>query len=247
MNNAEWVGKWAGRKVSVYEGPYPFVWSFNENEFPWLCEKANELEFVVPDWDVDDDGDWEVVHVGINLKDLVYSKEYVEFGPQHASMRIEEYRKLVEEKINGLVSSNQLLQKLKEGKSLTEKEAETLAEELFNENPHITIDLLRKVYNHHKAQLIQFLKHILGIEILESFPVTVSNSFDKFIAEHNYLNTRQLDFLSLLQSFLIEKGEVEKRDLITAPFTRIHPDGIRGVFSNTEIEEIITFIQKLAA
>lgn len=182
-----------------------------------------------------------------NLKDLVYSKEYVEFGPQHASMRIEEYRKLVEEKINGLVSSNQLLQKLKEGKSLTEKEAETLAEELFKENPHITIDLLRKVYNHRKAQLIQFLKHILGIEILESFPVTVSNSFDNFVAEHNYLNTRQLDFLSLLQSFLIEKGKVEKKDLITAPFTRIHPDGIRGVFSNTEIEEIITFIEKLAA
>ena len=87
----------------------------------------------------------------------------------------------------------------------------------------------------------------MGIEILESFPVTVSNSFDKFITEHSYLNTRQLDFLNLLQSFLIEKGDVEKRDLITAPFTRIHPDGIRGVFSNLEIEEIITIIQKLAA
>jgi type I restriction enzyme, R subunit len=50
-----------------------------------------------------------------------------------------------------------------------------------------------------------------------------------------------------LQSILIEKGEVEKRDLANAPFTRIHPDGIRGVFSNKEIEEIILFIQKLAA
>jgi type I restriction enzyme, R subunit len=39
---------------------------------------------------------------------------------------------------------------------------------------------------------------------------------------------------------------VEKRDLITAPFTRIHPDGIKWVFSNTEIEEIIAFIPKLA-
>lgn len=182
-----------------------------------------------------------------NLKDIVYNKEYVEFGPQHASMRIEEYRKLVEEKVNALVLSNPLLQKLKEGNPLTEIEAEQLAEELFNENPHITIELLRKVYNHRKAQLVQFLKHILGIEILESFPETVSKSFEQFITEHNYLNTRQLDFLNLLQSFLIEKGDVEKRDLINAPFTRIHPDGIRGVFSIKEIEEIISFIQKLAA
>jgi type I restriction enzyme R subunit len=182
-----------------------------------------------------------------NLQDLVHTKEYVEFGPQHASMKIEEYRKLVEEKVNALVLSNPLLKKLKVGKSLTQSEAETLADELFNENPHITIDLLRKVYNHRKAQLVQFLNHILGIEILESFSDTVSNSFDKFLKEHSYLNTRQLDFLKLLQSFLIEKGDVEKRDLITAPFTRIHPDGIRGLFSNTEIDEIITFIQKLAA
>jgi type I restriction enzyme R subunit len=182
-----------------------------------------------------------------NLKDLLFEKEYVEFGPQHASMKIEEYRKLVEEKVNALVSKNPLLQKLKQGQTLSENEASQLAEELYQENPHITIDLLRKVYNHRKAQLVQFLKHILGIEILASFPVEVSNSFDHFISEHSYLNTRQLDFLNLLQSFLIEKGAVEKKDLITAPFTRIHPDGIRGVFSNNEIEEIIVFIQKLAA
>ncbi len=114
-------------------------------------------------------------------------------------------------------------------------------------NPHITIDLLRKVYNHRKAELIQFIKHILGIEKLESFPDSVSKLFERFITEHTYLDSRQLDFLNLLQSFLLEKGEVEKRDLINAPFTQIHPDGIRGVFSPNEIEEIISFINKLAA
>lgn len=182
-----------------------------------------------------------------NLKDLLFSKEKVEFGPQHEAVSIARYKELVEEKVNALVSSNLLLQKLKDGKPLSQDEAVQLAEALHNEHPHITIDLLRKVYNHRKAELIQFVKHILRIEILQSFPESVSKSFEKFIAEHSYLNSRQLDFLNLLQIFLIEKGEVEKRDLISAPFTRIHPDGIRGVFSNPEIEEIISFIQKLAA
>jgi type I restriction enzyme, R subunit len=182
-----------------------------------------------------------------NLHDLLYTKEYVEFGPSHESLTIAKYRELVEQKINGLVFNNPLLQKLKEGKGISVIEAEQLAEELHNEHPHITVDILRRVYNNRKAHLIQFIKHILGIERLESFPETVSKSFEKFIKDHTYLNSRQLEFLNLLRVFITEKGEVEKKDLITAPFTRIHPDGVRGVFSSNEIEEIITFIQKIAA
>ena len=95
MNNAEWVGKWAGRKVSVYEGPHPFVWDFNENEFPWLCEKTNELEFVVPDWNTGGDGDWEVVHVGINLKDLISSFIDTEEGLENKAEALERRRNAI--------------------------------------------------------------------------------------------------------------------------------------------------------
>lgn len=214
--------------------------AITEQKFDELIEKLSPLmkfrDSVIP-----------LAPSKFNLKDFVYSKEKVEFGPQHEAVSIARYKELVEEKVNALVFSNSLLQKLKDGKALSKEEAEQLAEALHNEHPHITIDLLRKVYNHRKAELVQFIKHILGIEILQTFPESVSLSFEQFIAEHSYLNSRQLDFLNLLQTFLIEKGDVEKRDLINAPFTRIHPDGIRGVFSNTEIEEIISFIQKLAA
>jgi type I restriction enzyme R subunit len=217
-------------------------WStINEQKFDELIEKLCPLMYFRESL---------IVPLGpakFNLQDFVHTKEFVDFGPQHESVSIARYRELVEQKINALVSNNPLLQKLKQGKEITITEAEQLAAALHNEHPHITVDLLRRVYNHRKAQLVQFIKHILGIEILESFPQTVSKSFDKFIAQHSYLNSRQLDFLNLLRTFLIEKGEVGKKDLINAPFTRIHPDGIRGVFSRNEIDEIITFIQKLAA
>ncbi len=182
-----------------------------------------------------------------NFKDSLHTKEYVEFGPEHESLSIAKYREMVEQKINELVSENPLLQKLKSGYNITTEEALQLAEDLHNERPYITVDLLRRVYNHQKAQLISFVKHILGIELLEAFPDTVYKSFEQFINEHSYLNSRQLDFLNLLKSFLIEKGEVAKKDLINAPFTRIHPDGIRGIFSNPEINEIIDFVNKLSA
>jgi type I restriction enzyme, R subunit len=182
-----------------------------------------------------------------NFKDLVSEKEYVEFGPQHEALSIAKYRELVEQKVNELVSSNPLLQKLKDGKEITSSEAEQLAEELHNEHPHITIDLLRRVYNHRKAQFVQFIKHILGIEILESFNESVSKAFDDFIAKHSYLSSRQLQFMDLLRNFILEKGELQKRNLIESPFTLIHPQGIRGVFSPAEIDEILIFTEKLIA
>jgi type I restriction enzyme R subunit len=214
--------------------------TINEQKFDALIERLSPLmkfrESVIS-----------LAPAKFNFKDVLFSKEKVEFGPQHEAVSIARYKELVEERITALVSSNPLLQKLKEGKSLNSAEAEQLAGMLYQEHPHITLDLLRKVYNHQKAELIQFIKHILDIEILESFPETVSKSFERFITEHSYLNSRQLDFLQLLQSFLVEKGDIAKKDLINAPFTRIHPDGIRGVFSNKEIDEIISFIQTLAA
>ncbi|OUD34879.1 DEAD/DEAH box helicase family protein [Flavobacterium sp. FPG59] len=182
-----------------------------------------------------------------NFKDEVYAKEYVEFGPQHEALSIAKYRELVEQTVNQLVSENSILQKLKQGQEITTDEAASLAEVLHDEHPHITVDLLRRVYSHRKAQLVQFIKHILGIQILESFPETVSNAFAEYVKAHSYLTARQLQFLDLLKKFIIEKGELNKRNLIESPFTMLHPEGIRGVFKPSEIEEIINLTNKLLA
>ena len=182
-----------------------------------------------------------------NLKDLVSEKEFVEFGPQHEALSVAKYRELVEQKVNELVSSSPILQKVKRGLDITPDEAEQLAEELHNEHPHITIGLLRKVYNHRKAELVQFIKHILGIQTLETFAETVTKSFDDFVNKHSYLTSRQLQFLDLLKNFVLEKGEISKRNLIESPFTMIHPEGIRGIFNTKEIDEIIELTNKVLA
>ena len=72
-------------------------------------------------------------------------------------------------------------------------------------------------------------------------------SFDRFIRTHTTLNSRQLEFLSLLKNFIVEREKIEKRDLINTPFTVIHPQGIRGVFSPVEINEILLLTERLAA
>ena len=106
---------------------------------------------------------------------------------------------------------------------------------------------MRVVYQNRKARFVQFIRHILGIEILASFPETVTKAFDQFIAAHTNLNSRQLEFLRLLKDFMIEREKIKKRDLIQSPFTIIHPQGIRGVFRPVEIDEILQLTEKLAA
>ena len=216
-------------------------WStINEDRFDELISKIAPLmkyrEAIIP-----------LGPAKFNLKDIVSEKEYVEFGPQHEALSIAKYRELVEQKINEMVSANPILQKLKHGLEITPSEAEQLAEELHNEHPHITVELLRRVYNHRKAQFLEFIKHILGIAILESFPETVTKQFDDFISKHSYLTSRQLQFLELLRGYILEKGDITKKNLIESPFTMIHPEGIRGVFNPKEIEEILLLSRKLVA
>jgi type I restriction enzyme R subunit len=58
-----------------------------------------------------------------------------------------------------------VLQKIKNGEAVSAMEANELAELLHEEHPHITEDLLRQVYKNRKAGFIQFIRHILGIEV----------------------------------------------------------------------------------
>ncbi len=214
--------------------------TINEDKFEELIQKLSTLmkfrEAVIP-----------LAPAKFNLKDIVAEKEFIEFGPQHEALSVAKYRELVEKKINELVSSSPILQKLKQGQEITTDEAEQLAEELHNEHPHITIDLLRKVYNHRKAALVQFIKHILGIQQLETFAETVTKAFDDFVAKHSYLTSRQLQFLDLLKNFVLEKGDISKRNLIESPFTMLHPEGIRGIFNQKEIDEILSLTKQVLA
>jgi type I restriction enzyme R subunit len=183
----------------------------------------------------------------LDLADELHKKEWVEFGPQHEAVSITRYREMVESLIAELTEHNQVLQKIKNGESVSSDEASQLAELLHEEHPHITENLLRQVYKNRKARFIQFIRHILGIEVLKSFPDEVSAAFDQFIRAHTTLSSRQLEFLNLLKNFVIEREKVEKKVLINTPFTVIHPQGIRGIFSPAEINEILQLTERLAA
>lgn len=183
--------------------------------------------------------------VMLDLDDVLRVKDPIEFGPERKTMALGAYRQKVEQYIRDLVRENPVLQRLQEGEEISEVEIRELAELLERQDLQITEERLRRVYQHKTARFIQLLRHILDVETLPSWEVTVQRAFEELIARHNTWTALQIRFLQALKSFVLERGRVLREDLIAEPFTRIHPRGVRGVFGDEELAEILTAVEHL--
>ena len=154
---------------------------------------------------------------------------------------------MVEALVQQLADLNPILKKIKSGEEISEQELKELAEVMNEKDPFVTEKLLQKVFGNQRAWLILIIKHILQIEVVHSFEETVTEAFDEFIRQHNNVSNNQLAFMTNLKKCLINKGKIEKRELINPPFTQLLPRRILGVFSPLEIDEINSVINKIAA
>lgn len=215
-----------------------YVQKADEEDLEVLIEKLAPLmrfreEGIKPDQD------------SLDLKDVTVEKQYIEFGPHNERLTIQKYREKVEELIKKLAEENEILQKIKEGEKLDSDDVEELANTLMQYEPYPTEKNLQKAYDARQVRFIDLIKYIMGIGGLVTFSDKVSEAFAEFIVTHNTLTAKQIQFLQTLQTFIIENGRLEKKDLINEPFTRIHKLGIRGLFNPHEQEEILEFTNQL--
>jgi type I restriction enzyme R subunit len=94
---------------------------------------------------------------------------------------------------------------------------------------------------------VRLLRHVLGVEPLERWSTHVSRRFEEFIAAHTTYTALQIRFLQTLRTFILQRGRVERPELLEAPFTQLHPQGVRGVFPARDIDEILRLTGELAA
>ncbi|MEK7254156.1 MAG: type I restriction-modification enzyme R subunit C-terminal domain-containing protein, partial [Bacteroidota bacterium] len=183
----------------------------------------------------------------LNLADSVAAKERITFGPERETVSIQSYRQMVEQKIHELTATNLVLRRLKRGEPVSEADLHHFARLLEDENPFITENLLRRVYDNRRAGFMQFICHILGLEVLLSYSEEVRRAFEAFVANHSQLSSGQIRFIEVLKDYLVERGKISRRDLVSAPFTNLHKDGILGIFTPKQVEEIVRLSERLAA
>jgi type I restriction enzyme R subunit len=181
----------------------------------------------------------------LDLRDITKEKEYIKFGPAHERLTIQKYREKVEALIKQLEEDNDILRKIKKGEEITQEEIEELADTLAKYEPYPTEENLQKAYDARKVRFLDLIKYIMGISGLVTFSEKVFESFSEFIAEHNTLTAKQIQFLQTLQTFIIENGELTKKDLVREPFTKLHAKGFLGLFPQVMQQEILQLTNRI--
>ena len=185
--------------------------------------------------------------LALNLADVTAVHERISTGAGGRDMPITAYRRRVEEAIRQLLMENPVLQRIQAGEDVSADELATLAAVLRAMDPTVDEERLRKAYDARSAGFLDLLRHVLGVAPLERWSTMVAREFGRFIAEHTTYNSLQLRFLQTLRTFVLQRGHVDRPDLIGSPFTQLHPQGVRGVFGPREIDDLLVFTKGLAA
>lgn len=185
--------------------------------------------------------------LSLNLADIAAVHERIAVGRDGRDMPISTYRQRVEDTVRRLLAENPVLQRLQAGEPVTDADVAQLAELLRRQDPEIDEEKLKKVYDVRTASFVTLIRHVLGVEPLERWSTRVTRRFEEFIAEHTTYTALQIHFLQTLRTFVLQRGKVERGDLVESPFTQLHPQGIRGVFPPKEIETLLGFTGGLAA
>jgi type I restriction enzyme R subunit len=182
----------------------------------------------------------------LNLADITSQRDRIVLDADGRDLPIAAYRERVEAAIRELLRDNPVLRRIQAGDFVTDDDLRALGNLLERQEPEIDVERLRRVYDARRASFLQLKRHVLGVETLERWPTTVTREFETLIGSSNW-SALQIRFLQTLKTFMIQRPRVERADLVNAPFTQIHPAGIRGIFQPHEIERIVEFAGRLAA
>jgi type I restriction enzyme R subunit len=186
----------------------------------------------------------------LGLDDVIAMRKWVFVRKDSQRMYVEEYRKLIEERIEKIAQRHPTIAKLKSGKDVNAEDLirleESLEAELGTDEISLDDENMLKAFGVRVGSLVDFLKHVLKIEALPSYETVVRKAFDAFILEHNY-NADQSRFMRVVQSMFLQTRKLELADLYEEPFSNFGANAVEKLFGGSEIGELVELMKKLAA
>ena len=188
--------------------------------------------------------------IELGLDDIIDSRKWVILRKDSQRVYVEEYKKKIEEKILQIAAKHPTIGKLKDMAEVKVEDLvrleETLEAELGTDELSLDDENILKAFGVRVGSLVDFLKHVLGLEALPSYETVVRRSFDAFMLEHNY-NADQSRFLRVVQSVFLQRRKLELADLYEEPFTNFGANAVEKLFGESEISELIELARRLAA
>lgn len=148
------------------------------------------------------------------------------------------YRQRVHAALERLFGTDPTLEKIRLGLPVSDQDLQALVSLVLTQHPDINLNDLLDFYSDTAAHLEDVLRSIIGLK-----PELVRDRFTEFVQQHPRLNSKQTQFISMLINHITRNGGISMEKLYERPFTQIHNDGLDGVFSEKEVQELLALIQ----
>ncbi|MBN1351931.1 DEAD/DEAH box helicase family protein [candidate division KSB1 bacterium] len=170
----------------------------------------------------------ELIDLGLE-DEWLYHVSYVEVGPEGESIDKRDYVTNWEETIKKSLKDDPLIKKIrqfslskdeaeKEKFRLTPEEEEKLAQRLNSPKFFFNEDNLRRAYRQPGGNLIDFIKHALGLAHVKSQDEITNDNFQAWLVTKSF-TPQQVNYLNLLKNRGAVKGKVIMDDLFTPPLS----------------------------
>ena len=144
------------------------------------------------------------------------------------------YRRRLKTILDQMVANDVTLQKIHKGEPISALDLNTLTSTILTTNPGVDLSVLNEFYGRTAEQLHETIRELIGLK-----PEMVEAHFQQFLHAHPTLTAKQTQFMNLLKNYIAQNGSIEIDKLYEAPFINISHDGIDGVFTPDDADELM--------
>ena len=179
----------------------------------------------------------------IRMDDVIQQRDTIRYGPERESVDSQIYIEKVEKKIRELAESNPVILKIKNDEQITQADIESLADTLNSSELGITDKTLSKAYNTPKRDIVEFIRHILGLVKLSNKEDMIGEAFAGFLLSKKF-NPEQINFIRILEALFLSKRNIEYVDFFNLPFSNMGKSAT-SFFEKEELLEMVKFCKIL--
>jgi type I restriction enzyme R subunit len=159
--------------------------------------------------------------------------------PKLEGLDLIEYKQRVRRVIDGHLTDNAVLQRIRLGKAVRDEDLEELARLVLQIDDKANVKHLAGREPETRRSLLTVFRSLVGLD-----PAAVEQAFTEFVHKHPRLSSQQLRFLQVLQNYIAQNGGIDLERLYEPPFTTVHAESVDGVFtSKDQVDEILFILE----
>ena len=179
-----------------------------------------------------------LIELGL-VDEWLHAVTYVDVGPEGERFDKRDYLTNWEKTVQAAAKDDPIIQKVRQGKLLTEDEEKALSDRLNSPKMYFNEENLRRAYRKPGGNLIDFIRAALGSLKIKPREEELTENFQAWLVAKS-LTPQQSQYLSLIKNRGIARGQVELEDLFQPPLSILNAAEL-GVelFGEKGLKEII--------